>query len=248
MKRALLLCLPLLAGKLMAALTPEAKSNTFHHTNDGFAITLPAGWVRLPAESMQTVRQVLNERSRVPAQGLVSVYQFETNAQPLEPPFVMVQVMKTGRVSDFLMRRLVQTKDIRGEVTPFLRAQGLFDSSLRSMNFDTNRFTLTIDAVQSNEQGRHRALTKVFFTEDGAITIGTAATELDFPKWQATLQQIVESVRLDEPARYKLRPPPDLSSGWRDWAIFGVVIGGIALFWGAWIYWTRIRGPSTLEY
>ncbi len=229
------------------AATNEPKSNTFHYTNESFAITLPLGWKELPPERILELRRMSAQSSHFPLQGLVHVYQVETAEEPFASPVVIVQVGKTGRVADLFMQRLVCTNDPRGQLTRYLREFGIYDNSVRSLSFDTNRFTLRLDAVKQNEQSRDRTLIKVYFTEEGAITVGAVATELDFPKWSATFGQIVDSVNIAEKSRYHLRTI-DLSSGGRDWLILVLVVGVLSVAGFGWFYFTRVRGPSTLDY
>ena len=241
-----------LAGILVLKAIPlssaELPPSSFHYTNDGFSITLPPGWKELSPEQVRQLRGMDEGSLRVPLQGIVHIYQIETAEKLMAPPFVLVQVVKTGRASDFVMRRFLSTNDHRDELRQLLRAEGVTDGNVRSVSFDTNRFVIRLDAVQENNLSRDRTLTKIFFTEEGAITVSALSTELDFPKWSATFGQIVDSVSIAGNSRYRLRPPPDLSSGPRDWLIMGGGLLGMVVLIGGWVYWTQVRSPSTLEY
>jgi len=248
MKPALaLVCFALMVRFSPGAETAGPKANTFHYTNESFAITLPTGWKELPPERILELRKLSAQTSRFPLQGMVHVYQFETAEEPFALPMVIVQVGKTGRVADLFMQRLVCTNDPRGQLTRYLRELGIYDNSVRSLSFDTNRFMLRLDAVKQNDQSRDRALMKIFFTEEGAITVGAIATELDFPKWSATFGQIVDSVNIAEKSRYHLRTI-DLSSGARDWLVLALIVGVLSAAGFGWFYFSRVRGPSTLDY
>jgi len=248
MKPALaLVCFALMVRFSPGVETAGPKARTFHYTNESFAITLPPGWKELPPERIQELRRMSAQISRFPLQGVVHVYQFETAEEPFALPMVIVQVGRTGRVADLFMQRLVCTNDPRGQLTRYLRDLGLYDNSVRSLSFDTNRFVLRLDAVKQNEQSRDRALMKIFFTEEGAVTVGAVATELDFPKWSATFGQIVDSVTIEEKSRYHLRTL-DLSSGGRDWLVLTLVVGVLSVAGFGWFYFSRVRGPSTLDY
>jgi hypothetical protein len=238
----------ILVLKALSLSSAEVPSASFNYTNDGFSITLLPGWKELSPEQVGQLRGMDEGSLRVPVQGIVHIYQIETAGKPLEPPFVLVQVAKTGRVSDFVMRRFLGTNDHRDELRQLLRAEGISEGSVRSVSFDTNQFVIRLDAVQENNLSRDRTLTKIFFTEDGAISVAALSTELDFPKWSATFGQIIDSVKIAEGSRYRLRPPPDLSSGSRDWIVMGGGLAAMVFLIGGWIYWTQVRSPSTLEY
>ena len=238
----------ILAVKALSLSSAELPPSSLNYTNDGFSITLPPGWKELSPEQVRELRGMDEGSLRVPVQGIVHIYQIETAEKPLAPPFVLVQVTKTGRMSDFIMRRFLGTNDPRDELKQFLRAEGVTAGNVRSMSFDTNQFVIKVDAVQENNLSRDRTLTEIFLTEDGAISVAALSTELDFPKWSATFGQIVDSVRIAQNSRYRLRPPPDLSSGPRDWLIFIVGIGAMVVLICGWIYWTQVRSPSSLEY
>jgi len=238
----------LLAMNALSLSSAELAPSSFNYTNDGFSITLPPGWKELSPEQVRQLRGMDEGSLRVPVQGIVHIYQIETAEKPLAPPFVLVQVEKSGRVSDFIMRRFLGTNDHRDELRRFLHAEGITDGNVRSLSFDTNQFVIRLDAVRENNLSRDRTLTKIFFTEDGAISVTALSTELDFPKWSATFGQIVDSVRIAEGTRYRLRPPPDLSSGPRDWLIMGGGLAAMVVLIGGWVYWTQVRSPSSLEY
>jgi hypothetical protein len=195
---------------------------------------------------MRELREKSPDELPVPIEGIVHIFQTEESG-PLALPLVHVQVLKTGRVPDFFMRQLVLTNDPGAMIRRFLREQGLADANVRNIDFDTNRFIITVDALHAREQGRNRVLSRVFFTEDGALTVGALAAEIDYPKWAATFEQIVNSVSIPEASRYRLREL-NLSDGGRDWIVLGGGFGGMLLIVGGWVYWTRVRGPSTLEY
>lgn len=237
----------LLALKALSLSAAELPSS-FNHTNDGFSITFPPGWKELAPEQIRQLRGVDEASLRVSLQGIVRIYQLENSDKPLTPPFVLVRVEKTGRVSDFVMRGFLSTNDHRDELRHFLRAEGIADGDVHSVGFDTNQFAFRLDTVQENSVSRDRTLSKIFFTEEGAITVAAQSTELDFPKWSATFAQIVDSVRIAKNASYQLRPPPDLSSGTRDWLIMGGGLAAMVILVGGWLYWTQLRGPSSLEY
>jgi hypothetical protein len=237
-----------LALNALSLSSAELPPASFHYTNDGFSITLPAGWKELSPEQVRELRGRDEASLRVPLQGIVHIYQIETADQLLMPPFVLVRAEKSGRVSDFIMRRLLGTNDQRNELRQFLRAEGITDGNVRSVSFDTNQFVIRLDAVQENSLSRDRMLTKILFTEEGAISVAALSTELDFPKWSATFGQIVDAVIIAENSRYRLRPPPDLSSGPRDWLIMGGGLLAMVVFIGGWVYWTQVRSPSSLEY
>ena len=238
----------LLAMNVLSLSSAELPPSSFSDTNDGFSITLPPGWKKITPDQVRQLRGMDEGSLRVPLQGIVHIYQIEDSDKPLTPPFVLVRVEKPGRVSDFVMRRFLGTNDPRGELRQLLRAEGITDGNVRSVSFNTNEFVIRLDTVQENSLSRDRTLTKIFFTEEGAISVGALSTELDFPKWSATFAQIVDSVRIAESSRYRLRPPPDLSSGPRDWAIMGGGLLGMVVLIGGWVYWTQVRSPSTLEY
>jgi len=218
-----------------------------HFTNEGFSITLPPRWAELKPETMRQLRDRPPEELPVPMDGQVHLFQAADAPTPLTLPLIHVQVLKTGRIPDLFVRQLLLTNDPAALLRRFLREQGLSDANLREISFDTNRFTITADALHARVNGRHRALSRIFFTEDGALVVNALAHEADYTKWSATFQQVVNSVTIPDASRYRLREL-DLSSGARDWIIVLGGLGGMLLLFGIWIWWTRVRGPSTLEY
>jgi hypothetical protein len=224
---------------LCASLTRAAQ---FEYTNDSFSINLPDGWKELQPAEVRALRQT--NYLRLPFYGNVRIYQPEKLAAA---PFVIIHVTKGERVNDFFMRHLVSTNSSQKELLQFVRAEGVSDGALRRVSFDTNQFTLSVDALRGTGPVRDRLWSKVIFTEDGAVTISALATEPEFANWSATFQQIIDSLRVAPRARYRLREI-NLSSGSRDWLLLGGVVLAIAVLAGGWIYWTQVRGPSTLEY
>src|SRR5688572_3028325 len=106
----------ILVLKALSLSSAEVPPSSFHYTNDGFSITLPPGWKELLPEQVRQLRGMDEASLRVPLQGIVHIYQIETAEKPLAPPFVLVQVGKTGRVSDFVMRGFLGTNDHRAEL------------------------------------------------------------------------------------------------------------------------------------
>src|ERR1041384_4277814 len=129
-----------LAGSVLAVFAQSSPTH-LDYTNDGFSITLPPGWKEVSPEQVGKLRAMDPSNLRLPLQGIVHVYQIESAAKPLDPPFVLVHVAKSGRLSDFVMRRFLQTNDRRGEIRQLLRAQSM-DANVRSASFDTNQFVV----------------------------------------------------------------------------------------------------------
>ena len=230
----------LLNAPIFAAELPAGR---IEYTNDGFSIVLPPGWNEV--SSGYKLRGEIEERLGKDIPGPVRVYQVGGRTN-LEPPFVVVRV-SSGRMPDLILRSLLGTNNTPANLKSFLRSESILPANVRGVSFDTNRFVIQCDAVGESEFGRHRALTRIFFTEESRITVSALSTEADYTQWWGTLGQIVESVQVRDALRYRLRPPPNLSGGSRDWLVLGGAVVGMLLL-GFVVYRFNTSSGSTADY
>jgi hypothetical protein len=231
---------------LLLLFVARAGALEIQHANHGFSLQLPAGWIELGPEQMRELRGRDPEELRVPIEGIVHVFQTDRANEPLTPPLVHVRVENTARLPDLFVRQLLMTNEPSALIRQLLLRGGI-NSYLRDVRFDTNRMVILIDSSHDTPKGRDRVLSRLFFTEQGVIGVNAVAPEAEFGSWAATFGQILDSFVVPENLRYKVRDL-DLSGGWRDWAVLLGAMGGLLVVALGWVYWSRIRGPSTLEY
>jgi hypothetical protein len=230
------------------AVAAEPPLIAWEYPKDGLSISLPDDWKEIPPDIVREIRRVSRKEMQVSLEGMVHFFQPQSSAKPLSTPLVVVQILKSGRVSDRFLRQLGATNDVRKTVADVLHTYRIWQKDLFKVSFDTNRCLLKIDAAKRTGAERERVFGGTFFTEDGVINVACVAEEKDFDRWAQLFGQIVDSTQIAEAVRYRLRPPPDLSGGARDW--FYVVIGMIVMgcVGLGYLFLTRLRDSSNLNY
>jgi hypothetical protein len=212
---------PLLVGTLFAA----EETRRFEHTNEQFAITLPADWKEVDATNAPYARKVLGSQTNTSrAYQLTS----ETNFDAV----VFVEIDEDWRISE-LELGLLHMENVRKQ---FLTAIELTGLRVLDAAFYTNRLELRISATADyGKIGNTRQLIGWHFTDKGTYSVTCVAPLEHYKTVGPTFTKALDTFHIDPSLKYKPREltkkdsenPPKvvrLSIGW----IFG--LGAFGLF------------------
>ena len=179
-------------------------------TGDGFTMYLPENWVEIPNEFLNQYSEKLSELA--PQIGK-QIYDYGFQLTPVDTwmayPYILVQVKRTGRISEEELR---QYKRINDGVSEQIEEVG---DSISSMLSNTQLGETLYDAANQimwvtisfdlQETGKVTAQIAVKLTEFGVIQIIGYATENTFASFQPLYQEVAKQIRLDDAIKYKSR-------------------------------------------
>ena len=215
---------------------PAAAQGHASRTADGFTMHLPPGWVPIPDE----VLREFSARARQVSPALperVYAYGYQGQAGPpwAAPPFVLVQVVTSGRISEAAVEDLGKTD------AAFDKAAGAARDRLKGLVhgvdfsggvYEPEAHILWKTGLVAGTEGRGaKLLVGVRLTEEGLVTITCYAREKDFDAYRPTFERIVRAVELDDRLAYKTQltdfHPWLACVGWGGpwgYALVGIVI------------------------
>jgi len=213
-------------------------------TPDGFTIRLPAGWVSIPRDVLDSyANKIARNAPNLANQRLDYGFQLSTSRNWFEYPYIMVQIKRTGRIPESQLESLDQVQ--RGMNKGLGQTQQsmsgvISDAHLGKTTYDPSLHILW-SRISANVTGIGvvKGLCAVLLTEDGVIQIISYAMDRDFERSAPLFEEIAKNAVVDDNLRYKPRltdKVPVAGSGNGSAAYnMGYDIGrgfGTALFWG----------------
>ncbi len=209
----LLLALPLAAagqaGRDESVISQEpesAKGYTaplyFTNAQKRFSIQLPAGWIPMPAGLAE------NLSTPSPAGDPVgtSIFGFElaANTNTLSSPYVTVQVRPAGRIADGFIRMLRNPEVCRRAVLDLVKNDGLTETNISRVSFETNRHRLAFCATRTDANGIPlRLWQSITFTEQGSINMACLADNSVPVDWDDTYTRVLDSLNIHTSLAYR---------------------------------------------
>ena len=186
-----------------AAELEENPDNRFTNAQGYFRIQLPADWKEMNPKLAITFIDV--EKTGPAANVEAFGYQVSATNEPLDLPFITVQVARSGGLSGSALDML-QDEDTRRNATLLrLRGEGIREQDIDSSSYDPVRRAWRIDYRKEDEKrGPLRAIDCVFFVGRGSVNITCVAGAGSFDEWSPTFEEALDSFQVDESLRSRL--------------------------------------------
>ncbi len=179
-------------------------------TEDSFTIHLPGNWVEIPNEFLKQYSEKIYQLA--PQIGKQN-YDYGFQLTPVDTwmtyPYILVQVKRTGRISE---EELGQYKQIKKELSGQMEEVGASMSSILSNTqlgetlYDTVNQILWISFsfdLQNTE--KIKAQSAVMLTEFGVIQLTGYATDNTYEYFQPLYLEVAKQIKLDDAIKYKPR-------------------------------------------
>jgi len=201
-------CLALVAAILATA--PAAAQSRAFPGSDVFTMHLPSGWVRIPDEVLEEFSARARQASpSLPEHVYACGFQGQAGPPWALPPFVLVQVANTGRISEAALldpRRADAALDKAAAAARNRLKDLVSDVDLSGSSYEPEGHILWKTGVVEGTEGRGgKLLVGVRLTQVGMISIICFAREKDFDAYRPTFERIVRDVELDDRLVYKPR-------------------------------------------
>jgi hypothetical protein len=233
-----------LAWLLATGMAPSAAvAPTLSYPQDGFSLTLPAGWVEMPRPVVQAYQAQL---ARLAPQGPRPIYKYGYQLRSAERwiqyPYILVNVSTRGRIPDHELDKIV-ARAVRGTEKEAEGRLGGIVSGLQfgQVTYDRGARILWMKtSMDVAGVGPIVGLSGMVLTKQGYVGVNGYASQAEFAKYAPIFEKITRSVTPDEENRYEPRwsdrlPPPLRDIDWASVgrsAIRGALIGGLMGLWG----------------
>ena len=181
----------------------EHPNNCFTNAQDAFRIHLPADWKEMNPKLAITF---IDPEKTGPAVNVEAFgYQVSATNEPLDLPFITVQVARSGGLSGSALDML-QNEDTRRNATLLrLRGDGIREQDIDSSSYDPVRRAWRMDYRKADEKrGSLRAIDYVFFVGRGSVNITCVARGESFDDWSPTFEEALRSFEVGESLRSRL--------------------------------------------
>jgi hypothetical protein len=214
---------------------------TFAFQNDGFSLMFPPGWIAIPKEVIaQAQAEMAKAAPNAPKPQYDYGVQFGSKEQWFAYPYVLIQVKRTGRISepqlenfekvDFSEASQKLQKSVGQVVTEIEVGKMRYDPVARVIWLNTGS---NIAGV-----GRISSISAIIPTEYGVVQFTGYAKEQEFLAFLSVFHEIVRSARFAEGVKYQPQMSDRLpqwlrSIKWEDiltWTVLGVIIAVVAGF------------------
>lgn len=204
-----------------------------------FSLSLPEGWVEIPQDVLSAMQAELKQQ--VP-NATIPKYDYGFQREPsrnwMEYPYVLVQVINTGRVPEHQLRSMPKIdlnerlKDRTSKLQPIMS-----NVTLGKMQYDEAAHVVWITTRSDVENiGKILGITGLIPTEKGVIQLHAYSLESDFQGHLPTFRQMITSTIISPDIVYRPRwsdSSPILSGiDWGQVTIAGIIGGFIALVGG----------------
>lgn len=197
------------------------------------SLEVPADWNEIPPD----VLEFYSIRSAEASGGIVAeTYQHGFRQGDPEadfaPPQILIQIRESGRVNHRDLRHLPSVEDMRANAGELAQQSGPFLEGLnpRQISYDPATYSLRIsNALDLSFEGRVIVDSASFLTERGTFTVHCYSLRQHYHKMAPVCGQVLSSVRIDEPLRYRPRladrlPRPTALAAYAVAAVLAVAI------------------------
>ncbi|MCP4264899.1 MAG: hypothetical protein GY777_04865 [Candidatus Brocadiaceae bacterium] len=208
MNKIILLFILIFSGLTLQVQAMELKQE--FKTEDGFTMYLPESWVEIPNEFL---KQYSEKVSQLAPQIGKQIYDYGFQLTPVDTwmtyPYILVQVKRTGRISEEALGQYKQINDVfSGQIEEVGNSISsiLSNTQLGETLYDTANQILWINiSFNLQETGKVNAQIAVKLTEFGVVQIIGYATENTFASFQPLYQEVARRISLDDAIKYKPR-------------------------------------------
>ncbi len=208
MNKIILLFILIFSGLTLQVQAMELKQE--FKTEDGFTMYLPESWVEIPNEIL---KQYSEKVSLLAPQIGKQIYDYGFQLTPVDTwmthPYILVQVKRTGRISEEALGQYKQINDMFSEQIEEVGnniSSILSNTQLGETLYDTANQILWINiSFDLQETGKVNAQIAVKLTEFGVVQIIGYATENTFASFQPLYQEVARRISLDDAIKYKPR-------------------------------------------
>ena len=238
---AVLLALSAVLFMSRASLAEETNLHRFEGKGGEFSILVPTNWTEMDPEVVEALIDPYAEDQYARRFPIVRYgYGPVMSDEIPDPPYIAVQVRKSGRMPDRLVNLQSKEDFLRTNIVRMLKKSGVLERNLLETTYDTNkhmvRFSFT--KVGPLVRDRLRLTNLTYFTEEGAINLTSVCSVTQWETWKASIEAAFASFQVADRLRYKPKENAviaDRGSG------FGTFLATIGIFIVAPIIWMIYR-------
>lgn len=229
------ICLVTLVGTIALH---TAAAAPFSALSDGFSIQLPPGWIPIPSAAIgERIRELVRRAPNAPTLHYDYGFQFGSPDRWFTPPYVLIQVKRTGRIpeSEFAKLDRFSGNDTAAELQDKFRGIAT-DTEIGKMRYDPTSRVIWLNAgLNVAGVGRIAGVSAIVPTEYGTIQLSGYAHEREFMGFLTQFHEMVSSLAVVDNAKYRPRATDRFPFlGWIEWdsvifaaltGAFGAVVG-----------------------
>ena len=193
-----------------------------------FTIDLPAEWKDMDPQLLEALVDPYSQDD-LPAQGRTARYGYSpgTSGGLTNPPYLMVEVRRTGRIPDRLMALQSNDDFLRRTISEHLTKAGILERNILEANYDSNRLMVRFGFTRIEPFARQelRIAQSVFFTEEGSINLMAVCPKQDWDAWSNKIDRAIATVQVAPNLRYRPHAPAKIPSSGTLAIEFLTVIG-----------------------
>jgi hypothetical protein len=205
--------------------------------SDGAVLTMPPGWIQIPAPQVQRVREEMQRQAPAAKMPAFDYAYQEGSAEWSNYPYVLIAINRKGRIPEGELESMgatnaasaVDTEGLSSIVTGASARQMLYDRVAKVVWLNTEASLVDNQKI--------RGITAMIPTEFGVVRVSGYAREADFAGFAGSFERMIREASIDESVRYKPHASDSLPRWLRDLAtpevLKNAVIGAILGLAGA---------------
>ena len=174
-------------------------------SSDGVALTMPPGWIRIPAPEIQSVREELQREAPTAKIPAVDYAYQEGSAEWFSYPYVSIAINRKGRIPEGELESIGQM-DMASSVDKATRGFSsiMTGASAGRMLYDRVAKVAWLN-TEANLIGNQkiRGITAMIPTEFGDVKISGYAQGADFARFAGSFEQMISEASIDESVHYR---------------------------------------------
>jgi hypothetical protein len=228
-----------------AAESEANPEDRFTNAQGYFRIHLPANWKEMNPKLAITFIDVEKTGPAVNVEAFG--YQLSATNEPLDLPFITVQLARSGGLSGSALDMLKDEDVRRNGALLRLRGEGIREQDIDNSSYDPVRGAWRIDYRKEDEKrGSVRAIDYVVFVGRGSVNITCIAGAASFDGWSPTFEEALRSFEVDASLHSQLAS--SVSPRTRLSALKSRISMGFVFFFGlmAWHFF-KSREPRVMS-
>ncbi len=221
-------------------------------SSDGVTLTMRPGWIQIPPEQVQRVREELQQQApKVKIPVFDYAYQ-EASDEWFSYPYVLITIHRTGRISERDLESWAKV-DLTSAVDKVAKSASsvMTDASAGHMRYDESA-RVVWQEIETNlvDNQKIRGITAIIPTEFGLVRVHGYSRDADYARFAASFQRLIAEASIEETVRYKPHASDSLPGWVRDLGTPEVVkralIGAILGLAGAGMALRKRKATSTV--
>jgi len=186
----------------------ETNTHRFEGKGGEFSIVVPTNWAEMDTQVIEALVDPYAE-DQYAARFPTARYGYGPPMSDTipDPPYIAIQVRKSGRMADRLVALQSKEDFLRTNVVRMLRKSGVLERNVEDTSYDTNKHMVRFSFTKIGPlvRDRLRVTNLAFFTEEGAINVTSVCSTTQWETWKGTIESAFASFQVADRLQYKPR-------------------------------------------